>query len=458
MLSDSFLTNSITVTNDCSKKSIPPASRYAQDFIELGRIGKGGYGNIYMASHKLDSVRYALKKIEWQEPLCKSLNTSPVFMKHNIKKSDMWKILVREVHSLSSLNHVNICRYFQAWIEEQPAQRLSSKNISYGLLSDITTENEEMSIEFENSQGHPNQLCLVERGSPKKEYRRRRFTLYIQMQLYEKNLRDWLDTPNHELNHRENMNIFRQITEGLEYIHQRGIVHRDLKPENIFLTQGPSGTTLVCIGDFGLAATTSELLEEVNSQRIDFTNGVGTLTYASPEQLKCQKYNEKTDIYSLGIILFELFTYFKTKMERAVVLKELRTFIFPPPFLQKYPQETALIMRLMSLTADHRPSASEILRSEVVYGYEPCVATPKKELEAMKLKIQNQEEIIQQQEAIIQKLCALHETVNQLSLSPRKQVKRRLWDDKENLEIAVGSPLSISALKSQKSQIAPFVN
>lgn len=433
MFYDSVIASTSNVT-DCQKQTVPSNSRYAQDFVELGKIGKGGYGTIYTVIHKLDSAKYALKKIEWSESICGPLENSPVVKSSNCKQ---WKIL-REVLSLASLNHLNVCRYFQAWIEEQPESSSILKKIpSKTALDGVMPANAKQSGE----------VAIVEKIS--KKDRRRKFTLYIQMQLYEKNLRDYLDTPNHELNQRENMGIFRQITEGLEYIHQRGIVHRDLKPENIFLTQGPSGTTLVCIGDFGLATTTSELLEESNSQ----IDGVGTLTYASPEQQKCQKYNEKTDIYSLGLILFEIFTYFKTKMERAVVLKELRTFAFPPSFLQLYPQETALVMRMMSLLPENRPSASEILHSEVVHAYEPCVATPKKELEALKLKIQKQEELIQQQEAMIQKLCVLHESVNQLTLSPRKQVKRRLWDDKENLENSAGSPLPISALKSQKSQI-----
>jgi len=159
------------------------------------------------------------------------------------------------------------------------------------------------------------------------------------------------------------------------------------------------------------------------------------MTYASPEQQKCQKYNEKTDIYSLGIILFELLTYFPTKMERAVVLRDLRQYILPPFFLRDYPHESAFILRLMCPTPESRPSASEILESNLIADLQPFVMTPRKELEALKMKIKQQEEIIRKQEALLQVSILQEQNVNHLHLSPRRQVKRRLWMgtmDKEN--------------------------
>lgn len=105
---------------------------------------------------------------------------------------------------------------------------------------------------------------------------------------------------------------------GLKYIHEQGICHRDLKPSNIFLTH--SGTIKVRdsplrdsssnqIGDFGLA---KELKWEddgddsdcecpsFDSSAMDLTAGIGTPTYAPPEQLKRRNYDYKVDIYSLG--------------------------------------------------------------------------------------------------------------------------------------------------------------
>jgi translation initiation factor 2-alpha kinase 4 len=125
--------------------------------------------------------------------------------------------------------------------------------------------------------------------------------------------------------------IFRQIVEGLNHIHSQGIIHRDLKPGNIFFDS--SGN--VKIGDFGLA--TSSATQIVTNFSIEtgdaslhdesLTVGVGTPFYLAPEQNKVgTHYNQKVDIYSLGIIFFEMCYPFSTAMERSLV----RTIIITP--------------------------------------------------------------------------------------------------------------------------------
>ncbi len=122
----------------------------------------------------------------------------------------------------------------------------------------------------------------------------------------------------------QKIKILRGILEGLAYIHQKKIIHRDLKPANIFLTENNK----VKIGDFGLAIaedrSVNVSLDSAGFDPLsDKTKAVGTGFYRAPEQLKSHKYNEKADIYSLGIIMFELFYQFRTAMERADVLKDI---------------------------------------------------------------------------------------------------------------------------------------
>jgi serine/threonine-protein kinase len=94
--------------------------------------------------------------------------------------------------------------------------------------------------------------------------------------------------------------IASQICDGLQYLHARGVVHRDLKPQNIMLCSDGS----LRIMDFGIAKAAA-------SRRITFggfSPTMGTPDYMAPEQVKGQRGDERTDIYSLGAILYETLT------------------------------------------------------------------------------------------------------------------------------------------------------
>ncbi|KAJ2722072.1 hypothetical protein GGI07_003559 [Coemansia sp. Benny D115] len=122
------------------------------------------------------------------------------------------------------------------------------------------------------------------------------------------------------------------------------------------------------------------------------TSNVGTITYAAPEQLREQQqqqngYDEKADIYSLGIIFFELYYPFATAMERIVTIRQLREDgVFPPEFLQMWPREATLILRLMDPDPDKRPSAREILAMDLIDV--PTLESAKLKREVQQLKHQ----------------------------------------------------------------------
>jgi serine/threonine-protein kinase len=90
-----------------------------------------------------------------------------------------------------------------------------------------------------------------------------------------------------------------QIGEGLEYAHKRGVIHRDIKPANIMIT---SDTHEVKITDFGIAK---------NLQSDDMTTGsriLGTPLYMAPEQIEGKAVDARSDIYALGIMMYEMVT------------------------------------------------------------------------------------------------------------------------------------------------------
>jgi serine/threonine protein kinase len=86
------------------------------------------------------------------------------------------------------------------------------------------------------------------------------------------------------------------------------------------------------------------------------TGGVGTPSYASPEQLNGKNYDFKTDIYSCGLILFEMFHPCTTFSERAACFRDIRKSRLPSKMLQHYPVESAMILWLVSADPADRPS------------------------------------------------------------------------------------------------------
>ncbi|NUO93293.1 MAG: serine/threonine protein kinase, partial [Gemmatimonadaceae bacterium] len=97
-----------------------------------------------------------------------------------------------------------------------------------------------------------------------------------------------------------------QIADGLTAAHHLGIVHRDLKPDNILVTRSHDGREWVKIVDFGIAKTTQAAEPEQNVTSLGVA--VGTPEYMSPEQIAGEQLDGRTDLYSLGLVLFNMLT------------------------------------------------------------------------------------------------------------------------------------------------------
>lgn len=89
-----------------------------------------------------------------------------------------------------------------------------------------------------------------------------------------------------------------QICEGLSAAHKKSVIHRDIKPQNIIMTKGG----VLKVTDFGIARATTQATQSTSNSTI------GTVHYLSPEQARGGYTNERTDIYSLGVVLYEMLT------------------------------------------------------------------------------------------------------------------------------------------------------
>jgi eukaryotic-like serine/threonine-protein kinase len=137
---------------------------------------------------------------------------------------------------------------------------------------------------------HPNIVTIYDAGEEKE-------LGYIAMELVEgKSLKEWSRKPN-LMPLADLVQILASVADALDYAHQQGVVHRDIKPANIMITKD----RLVKVMDFGIAkmASTSKTQTDVV---------LGTPTYMSPEQIAGKKVDGRSDVFSLGVVLFELLT------------------------------------------------------------------------------------------------------------------------------------------------------
>lgn len=270
--------------------------RCYHNFIKLETLGNGGFGKVYKTRSILDKSNYAIKKI---------------FVDTRYKKMEYY---LSEVELLSKLNHENIIRYYATWIEFKyiDAEKLESATSITSKDSDCDT-----SISKYN-----NMLTLCEIRAIKYLVP----VLYIQMELCDTTLKNYLLERNKleclsvgvSLEPEKINSIMLQLVGAVKYIHNQGIIHQDITPQNIFINYIDQKIS-VKLGDFGLS------IDENKSHNANYKSIANTM-YGAPEVEMSINKTCMVDIYSLGIIYYELCSKFNTVMERVITLKKLRDF------------------------------------------------------------------------------------------------------------------------------------
>jgi hypothetical protein len=146
------------------------------------------------------------------------------------------------------------------------------------------------------------------------------------------------------------LRILAQVADALDYAHHQGVIHRDVKPANVLLTKSDSAR----LSDFGLS-----VLMEADSQDSGILRG--TPTYMSPEQAKGKRLDHRTDLYSLGVMLYECATGSTPFSGPPYAVIASHANAAPDPPRSRNPEVPAavegLILRLMAKSPDARPTS-----------------------------------------------------------------------------------------------------
>ncbi|KAG6864912.1 hypothetical protein C0991_006441 [Blastosporella zonata] len=375
-------------------------SRWKEDWEELELLGKGAFGSVVKARNKIDNRIYAVKKVR--------LKTVGSDVK-----------IFREVNALSRLSHRFIVRYFTTWVEisDEPVSSVASDEsetesgeesgmtsvpnstserylptngggltIDFDDLTDrrsLSSKSSFPSIHFDGasspgtgeSSGSDDDglenlfapMANLPVAPPPMQSR----TLYIQMEFVERQtLKERIDEG---ITQDEAWRLFQQIVDALVHMSTLSILHRDIKLTNIFIDA--KGDCKV--GDFGLATSSLAAVDpsDVSPKAItteDMTLEVGTRLYIAPEvqsRKRGIRNHNKADMYSLGIVFFEMNYKFSTGAERIAVIEDLRKpgIFFPGAWdPSRHRQRETVITWLLQHRPEDRPTASELSQSPLL--------------------------------------------------------------------------------------------
>jgi len=184
---------------------------------------------------------------------------------------------------------------------------------------------------------HPNIITIYDAGETDNH-------LYISMEYLQGG--DLKQKIKSHLSQEETISIITKLSEALAYAHSKGFIHRDIKPGNIIFNE----ENQPILADFGIAQATS-----FNEQTVIDGMLMGTPHYSSPEQASSKKIDHRTDLYSLGVVYYEMLTGkkpFIAETPFALIYKHLEEA--PPDLDSKFKDHQPIIHKLMAKNPDDR--------------------------------------------------------------------------------------------------------
>lgn len=168
-----------------------------------------------------------------------------------------------------------------------------------------------------------------------------------------------------------------EITDGFAFAHSRGVVHRDVKTANIFLMSSTAVERYIKILDFGIARITDSSGKDQAHALTKTGNVMGSVSYMSPEQALARPVDHRTDIYSLGVVFYEMVTGnvpFQADSALEVLSMQIQQEPIPPSELHDnvdvHPYLEMIILKCLQKSPDHRYATVEELREDLTQAEE----------------------------------------------------------------------------------------
>ncbi|KAM9047619.1 aurora kinase C isoform 2-T2 [Megaptera novaeangliae] len=293
MLENCRLLVSLVAVAGQTMPSIPTMRRLTIDDFEIGRpLGKGKFGNVYLARLKESHFIVALK----------------VLFKSQIEKEGLEHQLRREIEIQAHLQHPNILRLYNYFHDAR-------------------------------------RMYLILEYAPRGE-------LYKELQ------------KSHTLDEQRTATVMEELADALTYCHEKKVIHRDIKPENLLL--GFRGE--VKIADFGWSVHTPSLRRRTMC---------GTLDYLPPEMIEGRTYNEKVDLWCIGVLCYELLVGnppFESPSHNETYRRILKVDVRFPPSMPLGAQD--LISKLLRYQPSERLPLVQILEHPWVRAHSRRVLPP----------------------------------------------------------------------------------
>lgn len=300
--------------------------------------------------------------------------------------------------------------------EKKTGKQYALKKIEFLKLSNLDQENVQKEIEIHKDLDSPYVIKLI-------DFFKEDQIVYLILEYLEKgNLYDYI-LKRARLPMKELKSFFKDISEAIKYLHEKNIIMRDLKPENCLLDENKN----IKLCDFGWAVK----MDDIPYRTIN----AGTLVYMSPESLRGEIQNLSSDLWSLGILLYELFfinlPFFETSIQNMLNKIGLNKIDFSSGFIIKTGKN--LIDLLLVIDSEKRITIDDVLMHPFLTTNEYIIYEPKSDKKVDK------------------KLIRDHSS-NNISVKPKIHQDKKLKKSKKKLSVLAHSN-NINLKRNSKSKI-----